>query len=140
VSVLQMPGRTFEGKVARGSVALLYSSRTLSTEVDIDNRDHLLRPGLFVNVTFEIPRAQPTIVIPAEALIFNQHGLQVAVVCSGARIHMQPVEIARDFGTRVELNDGVQGGETIVLNPPSALEDGSKVETIDQSSEQQTSK
>jgi HlyD family secretion protein len=68
-------------------------------------------------------------VIPAEALIFNQQGMQVAVVRSGEQVHMQPVEIFRDFGTSVELRDGLRGGEEVVLNPPSDLEDGSKIET-----------
>ena len=77
-------------------------------------------------MTFEIPRLRPNVVVPAEALIFDQKGLQVAVV-QNDEIHMQPITIYRDFGKTVELQDGLQGGEMVVLSPPSELREGSKV-------------
>ncbi len=126
VVVPQFPDRTFTGKIARSSVALLNTSRTLTTEVDVPNPDGVLRAGLFVNVTFEIPRLRPNIILPAEALIFDQHGLQVATV-QDDQVHLQPISIYRDFGKTVELRDGLQGGENVVLSPPSDLLDGSKV-------------
>ncbi len=126
VEVPQMPGRSFSGTVTRSSVALVSSARTLTTEVDIPNPDRQLRPGLYVYVSIAIPRSHPSVVIPAEALIFNQHGLQVATV-EGDAAKLHTVTIGRDFGTTVELNDGLQGGEQVVLSPPSNLEDGSKV-------------
>src|SRR5271168_987968 len=74
VTVPQLPEQVFTGKVARSSVALLSASRTLTTEVDVPNPDGRLRAGLFVNVTFAIPREIPGVVVPAEALIFNHAG------------------------------------------------------------------
>jgi RND family efflux transporter MFP subunit len=122
-----IPGRSFFGRIARNSVALLYSTRTLTTEVDVPNEDGALRPGLFVNVTFHIPRAQPDVSIPADALIFNQHGMQVAVVEPDDRVKMQKVNIYRDLGASVELNTGLNGGEKVVTEPPVDLRDGQKV-------------
>jgi HlyD family secretion protein len=127
IQVFELPGRTFAGKVARSSGALLSSSRTLSVEVDVDNAAHLLRAGLFVNVSFAIPREHPDVVVPAEALIFNQQGLRVAVVGEDKSIHLQPVTVYRDSGSTIELSDGLRGGETIVLNPPTSLQEGGKV-------------
>jgi HlyD family secretion protein len=127
VQVFELPGRTFAGKVARSAGALLSSSRTLSVEVDVNNAAHILRAGLFVNVTFAIPREHPNVVVPAEALIFNQQGLQVAVVNADKRIHLQPVTVYRDSGATIELSDGLHGGENIVLNPPTSLQEGGKV-------------
>lgn len=136
VTVPQIPNRTFRGKIARSSVALQNSSRTLTTEVDVPNPDGVLRPGLFVNVTFDVPRLRPNVVLPAEALIFNQNGLQVAVV-QDDQIHMQPITIYRDFGRSVELQDGLQGGEAVVLSPPAELQDGSKVKVQQKKPEEQ---
>jgi HlyD family secretion protein len=133
IQVFELPGRTFIGKVARSSGALLSSSRTLSVEVDVDNSEHILKSGLFVNVTFAVPREHPNVVIPAEALIFNQQGLRVAVINPDKSIHLQPVTVYRDTGSTVELSDGLHGGENIVLNPPATLQEGGKVNaTIDQ--------
>jgi HlyD family secretion protein len=127
VTVPQLPGQVFTGKVARSSVALLSASRTLTTEVDVPNPDGRLRAGLFVNVTFAVPRDTPGVVVPAEALIFNQAGLQVAVVDSDNKVSLKSVTISRDFGKTVELRDGLAGGDRIVMSPPAVLRDGSKV-------------
>jgi HlyD family secretion protein len=127
VQVFELPGRTFAGKVARSAGALLSSSRTLAVEVDVDNSAHVLRAGLFVNVSFAVPREHPDVVVPAEALIFNQQGLQVAVVGPDNGIHLQPVTVYRDSGATIELSNGLHGGEKIVLNPPTSLQDGGKI-------------
>jgi multidrug efflux pump subunit AcrA (membrane-fusion protein) len=133
IQVFELPGRAFAGKVARSSGALLSSSRTLSVEVDVNNAAHVLRSELFVNVSFAVPREHPNVVVPAEALIFNQPGLWVAVVNADKSIHLQPVTIYRDTGSSIELSDGLHGGENVVLNPPTSLEEGGKVKvTSDQ--------
>ena len=120
-------GRTFVGKVARSAGALLSSSRTLSVEVDVDNAGAYLRAGLFVNVSFAIPREHPNVVVPAEALIFNQQGLRVAVINEDKSVHMQPVTVYRTSAATIELSDGLRGGENIVLSPPTSLQEGGKV-------------
>ena len=122
-----MPGRVFSGKVARSSVALVYATRTLTTQVDVPNPDGALRPGLFVNVAFDVPRTQPNVSIPSEALIFDQHGAQVAVVGEGDKINMHKIDIYRDLGASLELKDGLSGGERVVISPPAHLQEGSKV-------------
>ena len=127
ITAPQMPGRVFSGKVARSSVALLYSTRTLTTQVDVPNPDGALRPGLFVNVAFDVPRTQPNVSIPSEALIFDQHGAQVAVVGEGDKIKMHKIDIYRDLGASLELKDGLSGGERVVISPPALLQEGSKV-------------
>ena len=127
VTAPEMPGRIFSGKVARSSVALLYSTRTLTTQVDVPNSDRALRPGLFVNVSFDIPRTQPNVSIPSDALIFDQHGAQVAVVGEGDKIKMHKIDIYRDLGASLELKDGLNGGERVVISPPVDLQEGSKV-------------
>lgn len=75
VTVPEMPGRIFKGRVARNSAALQQASRSMLTEVDIANPDGVLRPGLFVNVAFSIPRQAPAVVVPDAALVFNASGL-----------------------------------------------------------------
>lgn len=127
VHVPELPDRAFEGRVARSAVALAQASRTMQSEVDVPNPDGLLRPGLYVTVDIGIPRTTPGVVVPAEAVIFNGSGLRVAVAKDDGTIKMQDVSVYRDYGTTVELRGGLQGGERVVLSPPAALGDGSKV-------------
>ncbi len=127
VHVPELPGRTFEGKVSRNSVALDAASRTMLAEVDVPNPDGALRPGFFVDVQFGIPRQVPTVMIPAEALLFNADGLRVAAVDDSGHVHLHKVSIYRDYGTKIELREGLKGGERVALSPPADIAEGQKV-------------
>ena len=126
VHVPELPDRPFPGKVTRIADALQPGSRTLLTEVDIANPDGALPVGIYCTVELHIPRKAPSLTVPAEAIIFNAGGVQVAVVKDGV-VHLQKVTVARDFGTSVELRDGVAAGDQVILNPSVSIADGAKV-------------
>ena len=126
VRVPEIPDRTFPGKVTRIASALQPGSRTLLTEIDVPNPDGALSPGIYCTVELYIPRKTPSMIIPADAIVFDQNGLHVAVVENGAA-HLQKITIARDFGTEVEVHDGVKPGDQVILNPMVNLAEGSKV-------------
>jgi hypothetical protein len=97
------------------------------TEVDITNPDGALTPGIYCTVEFHIPRKTPSLSVPADAIIFNRNGMQVAVVSNG-RAELRKVNVKRDLGTRVEVDTGIKAGDQVILNPPVTLVDGSKVQ------------
>jgi RND family efflux transporter MFP subunit len=126
VRVPEIPDRNFPGKVTRIATALQPGSRTLLTEIDVPNPDGALNPGIYCTVELFIPRKTPSVIIPADAVVFDQNGLHVAVAQNGT-VHLQKITIARDFGTEVEVHDGVKAGDQVVLNPMVNLTEGSKV-------------
>ncbi|WP_050420586.1 efflux RND transporter periplasmic adaptor subunit [Bradyrhizobium tropiciagri] len=126
VRVPEIPDRTFPGKVTRIATALQPGSRTLLTEIDVPNPDGALSPGIYCTVELLIPRKTPSMIIPADAVVFDEDGLHVAVVENGTA-HLQKITIARDFGTEVEVHDGVKPGDQVILNPMVNLVEGSKV-------------
>jgi RND family efflux transporter MFP subunit len=127
IRVPENPDRTFPGKVTRFAHALAPGTRTLLTEIDVPNPDGALSPGLYVTAELHIPRKNPSVIVPADAIVFNSDGLQVAVAENGvARLHK--VTVARDFGTTVEVSDGIKSGDEVILKPPVALADGGKVQ------------
>lgn len=126
VHVAEIPGRNFSGKVTRIASALQPGSRTLLTEIDVPNPDGALSPGIYCTVELLIPRKTPSMIIPADAVVFDQNGLHVAVVENGT-VHLQKITIARDFGKEVEVHDGVKPGDEVILNPMVNLAEGSKV-------------
>ena len=132
VHVPELPGRTFEGKVSRNSVALDAASRTMLAEVDVPNPDGALRPGFYVDVQFGIPRQVPTVLIPAEALLFNADGLRVAAVDDSGHVQLHKVSVYRDYGTKLELREGLKGGERVALSPPADIAEGQKVKVVAQ--------
>jgi RND family efflux transporter MFP subunit len=126
VRVPEMPDHAFPGEVTRLADALAPGTRTLLTEIDVANPERILRPGMYSTVELHIPRKTPSFTVPADALIFNAEGLQVAVVANGIA-HLRRVAVARDLGREVEIRDGVQIGDLVILRPTVDLADGSKV-------------
>jgi RND family efflux transporter MFP subunit len=126
VHVPEIPNRSFPGKVTRIANALQPGSRTLLTEIDIPNPDGTLSPGIYCTIELHIPRKTPSFKVSADAIIFNEAGLQVAVAENGV-VHLRKVTIVRDLGKEVEINSGVKGGDQVILNPAVDLPDGSKV-------------
>jgi RND family efflux transporter MFP subunit len=126
VRVPEIPDRGFPGTVTRIASALQPGSRTLLTEIDVPNPDGALSPGIYCTVELYIPRKTPAMIIPADAVVFDHNGLHVAVVENGIA-RLQKITIARDFGTEVEVHDGVKAGDQVILNPMIDLADGSKV-------------
>ena len=111
--------------------ALQPGTRTLLTEIDVPNGDGALSAGIDCTIELHIPRKTPSLFVPAEAIIFNRDGLQVALFEDGvARI--RKVSVARDLGTAVEVFDGVKPGDQVILNPAVNLVEGSKVRSSPQ--------
>ena len=129
IRVPSMPNLTFHGKVTRIADALQPGTRTLLTEVDIPNPDGALQPGVYCTVELKIPRKAPALIVPAPAIIFNQNGMQVAVVENGVA-RLRKIAITTDYGTEVEVSEGVKDGDQVILQPPVNLADGDKVQMI----------
>jgi RND family efflux transporter MFP subunit len=127
VRVPELPDREFLGRVTRIADAQQSGTRTLLTEIDLPNPDGALRSGVYCMVELKIPRRTPSFVLPADAIIFNRNGMQVAVVGDG-KAEIRKVGVKRDMGTQVEVDSGVKAGDQVILNPPVNLLDGSKVQ------------
>jgi hypothetical protein len=111
--------------VGRGE--LQPGTRTLLTEIDTPNRDGALLPGIYCTIELQIPRKTPSLSVPADAIIFDRNGVQVAVASNG-KAEIRKVGVRRDFGTRVEVDAGIKAGDQVILNPPVNLVDGAEVQ------------
>ncbi len=128
VTVPELPGRVFHGRVARNASALTAGTRTLLAEVDVDNKDGALAAGLYGIVHLQEPRAQPVVLIPSEAVIFNKDGLSAAVLEDG-RVRVRDLNLQADDGAQVEVRAGLKPGDRVLLSPPVNLTDGMAART-----------
>ncbi len=119
-------GGVFSGKIARSAESINAQARTMRVEVDMPNADHVLVPGMYVNIAFRLP-PRGLVEVPAAALIFRASGTQVARVDANGKIHFESVSIARDNGSLVELASGVKPGDRLVLNISSQIASGQTV-------------
>ncbi len=125
--VPDLGGRKFVGKVTRTANALDPTSRTLLTEVQLDNASGALLPGMYGEVDLAVPRAAPPMLIPADTLVVRGDGQQVAVVGSDGVVHFRLIHLGRDLGTTIEVLDGVEVGQMLAVNPGDTVREGVKV-------------
>jgi RND family efflux transporter MFP subunit len=126
VRVPEMPGVEFRGTVSRVASALQPGTRTLQTEIDVPNKEGMLTPGTYCEVELLIPRKTMSLIVPAEAVIFNRNGLSAAVVENGV-VHLRKLTVVRDRGTTLEVSAGVADGDQVILNPPVDISEGRTV-------------
>jgi RND family efflux transporter MFP subunit len=130
LSVSNLPGRNFTGTVSRTANALDPTSRTLLVEIQVANGDGALLPGMYAQVDLRSARPDAPLLISDDALILRAEGPQVATIRPDETIHLQKIEIGRDYGDRMEVNKGLHEGDKIVLNPGDSLGEGTKVNPV----------
>jgi RND family efflux transporter MFP subunit len=127
LTVQERPGRQYEATVTRDADSVDLAARTMLTEVQVDNRDGSLVPGMYGNVKFVITHNRASLIIPSTALVIDKNGMHVVSVTPDDRVHFIPVDIGQDMGSEVEISSGLHGGESLVTNPSDLLNDGQKV-------------
>jgi RND family efflux transporter MFP subunit len=127
LELTQYPGQKIEGKVVRTAEAIDLATRTLNTEVDVPNRDGALLPGGYAQVHLEVKVTGSRLQVPVNALLFRSEGLRAVVVDTNHKIHLRQITVGRDYGTSLEVLQGLDQKDWIVLNPADSLEEGQEV-------------
>jgi multidrug efflux pump subunit AcrA (membrane-fusion protein) len=130
IHVREFPQDKFVGSVARTTNAVDPASRTLLTEVRVPNpakNGYKLLPGMYATVRVGIPLTEPSIRIPATALVIRSDGPQVVIVAPDQTAHYQNVVIGRDYGNMLDIVSGIEPGATLIVNVADDLQDGTPV-------------
>jgi RND family efflux transporter MFP subunit len=127
LELAQYPGQKFEGKVVRTADAIDQASRTLNTEVDVPNKDGRLLPGGYAQVHLGVKVSDARLEVPVNALLFRAEGLRAVTIDANHKTHLQPIAIGRDYGTSLEVLQGLKADDWIVVNPADSLDEGVQV-------------
>ncbi len=127
LSLTELAQRSFCGQVVRTANAIDPNTRTLLTEADVPNASGTLLPGAYAEVHFDVKLSGQRLSLPINALLFRPDGTMAAVVGPDSRINLKKLTIGRDFGNSVEILDGIDAADRIVVNPPDALEQNEQV-------------
>src|SRR5437870_9110684 len=128
ILVQEFPGQDFDGTVTRTAGALDPQSRTMQVEVQVPNHEGKLYAGMYGQVKFLLVDENAPIVVPANAFLFRTEGPQVAILVNENRIHWQNIHVGRDFGTNLEVLDGLTENTKVVINPTDDLHEGIQVQ------------
>jgi RND family efflux transporter MFP subunit len=132
LTLREFPDRHFTGKVARTAQSIELGSRTLLTEIDVDNASGELLPGSYCEVHLKLPTAESALKLPVNAFIFRTDGLQVATVGADLKVVLHKVTVGRDFGTEMEVVSGIKADDRVIINPPDSLAAGATVRLVEE--------
>lgn len=124
------PGKTIQAKFLTTARAFNANTRTAEAELTVDNPDHALWPGTFVDVVFQVPTDPAVLTMPEAALIFRADGAQVAVVDTQNRVHLRNVTLGQNLGQTVQVTSGLSPDDKLVNNPPAGLLEGQLVQPV----------
>ena len=130
VTLLEFPGRRFKGTLVRTASSIDVATRTLLTEVDVDNARGELLPGAYAEVRLRAPAGIPALILPVSTLIFRSEGLQVGTVQKDNRAALASITMGRDLGTEVEVLSGLTPDAVVIVNPPDSLISGETVRVV----------
>ena len=124
------PGKTIQAKFLTTARAFNANTRTAETELTVDNSNHSLWPGTFVEVVFQVPTDPTVLTMPEAALIFRAEGAQVAIVDAQNHVHLRNVTLGQNLGQTVQVTSGLSPGDKLVNNPPAGLLEGQLVQPV----------
>jgi membrane fusion protein (multidrug efflux system) len=126
----QYPGRKFKATLLTTANAFDPQTRTVVTELVAQNPDHLIWPGTYATVQFNVPTDQSVLVVPEQALLFRDAGMQLAVIDSDNKVHLQDVKLGLNLGQNVQILSGLTPTDRFIVNPSAATLEGQKVQVV----------
>lgn len=130
LTLSEFPGRRFHGKLVRTADSMDSGTRTLLTEVDVDNPTGELKPGAYAEVHLTIPAGTPSVVVPVGAILFRSEGVRLGLIRDGNKVALVPVILGKDYGTEVEVLSGIRPDDWVIMNPADSLTSGVVVRPV----------
>jgi RND family efflux transporter MFP subunit len=125
---VQATGEQLTGKVVRTTGELDLSTRSLQVEIDLDNRDGKLTPGMYADVTLDIQRSGNGLTIPVEAVDRSQSAPFAFVVNQQGHIEKRTLHLGMETPRFIEVINGLLEGEQVVVANLSSFQPGEAVE------------
>jgi RND family efflux transporter MFP subunit len=129
IVLAEFPGEKFPGKLVRTAEAINGTTRTLLTEIDVDNPKGTLLSGSYAEVHLKIPGQGSTYLLPVNTLIFRSDNLQVGVVQNGKTV-LKTVTPWHDLGAEIEIVAGLNADDQVIINPSDSLVSGQQVQIV----------
>lgn len=130
LTLSEFPGRRFRGTLVRNAEAIDPATRTLLTEVDVDNPSGELKPGAYAEVHFMLPPGSRSLILPVNTLLFRSEGLRVGVIRDDNKVQLLPITLGKDYGNEVEVVAGINADDSVIVNPPDSLTTGEEVHVV----------
>ncbi len=123
--------RSLTGKIVRFTRNVNFETRTMETEVDVENNNLSISPGMYANTALELARAENVVTVPIEALALNAHNQQtVYVLDSEDRIHIRVVQVGLQGSKLAQITSGLNPGERVLIGGQEKYQEGEEVNAL----------
>lgn len=123
-------GRSFVGKVVRFTRDVNADTRTMQTEVDVENRDLAIAPGMYANTALRLAHAENVITVPIEALVLNGNQRFVYAIDEANRVHIRAVAVGIEGTQLAEIQTGLAAGERVIVGGQEKYHEGDVVHPV----------
>ncbi len=123
-------GRLFTGKIVRFTRDLNFETRTMETEVDVENKDLSIAAGMYANAQMQLARADHVTTIPADALVLKEDHETVYSLDESNRVRVRNVEVGIRGSRLVEIKSGLQPGDRVIIAAQDSYTEGEQVSPI----------
>lgn len=130
LNVPQYPERTFHARFLANATAFNPATRTVTTELLLDNKDGELWPNAYATATFHAPGDPNELTLPLGAILFRADGAEVALVDDSGRVRLVPVTVGTNYGKTIQIRKGLKKTDRVINNPDAGILDGQKVRLV----------
>src|ERR1700733_12299104 len=120
-------GRSFTGKVVRFTRDVNFETRTMETEVDVENKDLSIDPGMYANTQLQLDHADNVLTIPVEALLLRHNKEFVYLLDSENRVSVRRIEVGLRGSQLAEIKGGLAEGERVILGGQEKYQEDERV-------------
>jgi RND family efflux transporter MFP subunit len=122
--------RSFTGKIVRFTRNVNFETRTMETEIDVENKDLSIAPGMYANTLLELDEHKNIVTIPMEALVLNGNQQAVYVLDESNRIHIRSIQVGLEGQKLAEIAGGLNPGDRVVLGGQENYREGQRVDPL----------
>ena len=119
--------RSLTGRIVRFTREVDFATRTMETEVDVDNRDLSIAPGMYANTLLRLAHVENVVTIPVEALVIKGRDRIVYVLDDTNHVHIRTVQAGMEGSKLAEIKSGLQPGERVILGGQERYQEGEEV-------------
>jgi RND family efflux transporter MFP subunit len=123
-------GRSFTGKIVRFTRDVNFETRTMETELDVENRDLSISPGMYANTQMQLAHADGVTTIPVDALVLHGDQESVYMLDADNRVHLRNVTVGLRGSQLAEIKSGLEPGDRMILGGQEKYTEGERVTPI----------
>ena len=122
--------RSFTGKIVRFTRNVNFDTRTMETEIDVENNNLSIAPGMYANSMLRLGSQSNVVTIPVEAVVIQGRGNVVYVLGSNNRVHIRPVTVAIEGQKLAGIASGLELGDRVILGGQESYHEGETVSPL----------